>query len=320
MNHPILLAGCLAVATGGALMVLLGGDTRVEKRVASVARPEAKARTTANALDRVARKKQIAESLKELENKAGKSRANLQTRIEQAGLAITRQQFLMISAGLGLALGALTFLKTHSVLAAAAVALIAALGLPNFVLARLRLRRINKFVLNFPNAMDIIVRGVKAGLPLGDTVRIIAAEASEPVKSEFRKIVESQSLGLSLSEAVERLATRVPITETNFFAIVINIQGKAGGNLSEAIANLSRVLRERKKMKGKIGAMSMEAKASAAIIGAVPFLVTGALYVASPNYISLLWTTSHGRMIAGIAIAWMEIGVAMMKKMIAFDF
>src|SRR5208283_5889302 len=130
---------------------------------------------------------------------------------------------------------------------------------------------------------------------------------------------ETQAMGLSLGEAVDRLAQRVPVTEANFFAIVINIQAKAGGNLSEALGNLSRVLRERKKMKGKIVAMSMEAKASAAIIGAVPFLVVGALYASSPQYVSLLWSTAHGRMIAGIAICWMAIGVAMMKKMIAFD-
>jgi tight adherence protein B len=200
------------------------------------------------------------------------------------------------------------------------VAVTATVGLPQLVLARLRIRRISKFVGHFPTAIDIIVRGIKSGLPLGDTIRIAAAESQEPVKSEFRRVVESLSLGMTLPEAVERMAQRVPIAETNFFSIVIAVQGKAGGNLSEAMGNLSRVLRERKKMKGKISAMSMEAKASAAIIGAVPFLVVGALYVSSPKYVSLLWLTSHGRMISEIAICWMAIGVAMMKKMIAFDF
>jgi tight adherence protein B len=111
------------------------------------------------------------------------------------------------------------------------------------VLKQMRKRRINKFIANFPNAIDLVVRGVKAGLPLGDTMRIAANETVEPVKTEFRKIVEAVSLGLTLPEAVERMAQRVPITETNFFSIVIVIQGKAGGNLSEAMANLSRVLR-----------------------------------------------------------------------------
>ena len=123
-------------------------------------------------------------------------------------------------------------------------------------------------------------------------------------------IVEAQAMGLSLGEAVDRLAQRVPVTETNFFAIVINIQAKAGGNLSEALGNLSRVLRDRKKMKGKIGAMSMEAKASAAIIGSCRSSSSALLYVSSPTYISLLWTTTHGKIVAGVAIAWMGIGVA----------
>jgi tight adherence protein B len=196
----------------------------------------------------------------------------------------------------------------------------ATIGAPQLTLARLRIRRINKFVSNFPTAIDIIVRGIKSGLPLGDTIRIAATESPEPVKSEFRRIVEALSIGMTLPEAIERMAQRVPIAETNFFSIVIAIQNKAGGNLSEALGNLSRVLRERKKMKGKITAMSMEAKASAAIIGAVPFLVVGALYVSSPKYISLLWSTTHGKMISVIAICWMGIGIAMMKKMIAFDF
>ena len=199
-------------------------------------------------------------------------------------------------------------------------ALIGGLGLPRFALARLRKHRIDKFIAEFPNAIDIIVRGVKAGLPLGDCLRVIANEASEPVRGEFRMITETQAMGLSLGEAVDRLAQRVPVTEANFFAIVINIQAKAGGNLSEALGNLSRVLRERKKMKGKIGAMSMEAKASAAIIGAVPFVVVGLLYVSSPTYVSLLWKTHHGLIVSGIAMVWMGIGIAMMKKMISFDF
>ena len=183
---------------------------------------------------------------------------------------------MVISAISGLAVAVLAFATSRSLYIAGPAAIIGVFGLPTFILAQMRKRRIAKFLVEFPNAIDIIVRGVKAGLPLGDCLRIIANEASDPVKSEFRMIVETQAMGLSLGEAVDRLAQRVPVTETNFFAIVINIQAKAGGNLSEALGNLSRVLRERKKMKGKIGAMSMEAKASAAIIGVVPFVVVGA--------------------------------------------
>ena len=318
VNNMVLAAGCVILACGGLAFAFAGGDSRADKRRAALKKTEAK--SNPGAVDKAAKKKQIAESIKELENKAKGKRPDLQTRIEQAGLSMSRQQFLIVFAVGALVLGGFVYLKSESALLAALVVAMSGLGLPNLVLAQLRARRISKFVSIFPNALDIIVRGIKAGLPLGDTLRIIANESPEPVRSEFRRIVEAQALGLPLPEAVEKMAQRVPVSETNFFSIVIGIQNKAGGNLSEAIGNLSRTLRERKKMKGKIGAMAMEAKASAVIIGAVPFVVTGLLYLSSPKYISLLWSTQHGRIISVIAIFWMSIGVAMMKKMINFDF
>jgi len=317
-NTLILAAGCAILAGGALAFMLVSGDSRVDKRRAALKRPETTA--VADAADRAAKKKQIVENIKELEHKSKRKRADLQTRIEQAGLSIPRQKFLIIVAAAALAVGLFVYMKSGSPPLAALVAAMVAFGAPNFVLARLRKRRIAKFVDIFPNALDIIVRGVKAGLPLGDTLRIIANETPEPVQSEFRRVAESQALGLPLDEAVEKMAQRVPISETNFFAIVIGIQAKSGGNLSEAIGNLSRTLRERRKMRGKIKAMAMEAKASAVIIGAVPFVVTGLLYASSPKYISLLWSTEHGRIIAAIAIFWMSIGVVMMRKMINFDF
>ncbi len=318
VNNLVLAAGCVILACGGLAFALAGGDSRAEKRRAAVKKPEAKANVAS--VDRAAKKKQIAENIKDLEKKAKRKGPDLQTRIEQAGLSIPRRQFLIVFAAIAVALGGLVYVKSGSALVAALVVAMSGLGLPNLVLARLRARRINKFVAIFPNALDIIVRGIRAGLPLGDTLRIIANETPEPVRSEFRKIVEGQALGLPLSEAVEKMAQRVPVSETNFFSIVIGIQAKAGGNLAEAVGNLSRTLRERKKMKGKIGAMAMEAKASAVIIGCVPFVVTGLLYLSSPKYISLLWTTQHGEIISAIAIFWMCIGVVMMKKMVSFDF
>jgi tight adherence protein B len=318
VNNVILTVGCVIVGCGGLALAFASGDSRAGKRRAAVKKTEAKARS--GAIDKAAKKKQIVENIKDLEKKSRRARPDLQTRIEQAGLSTSSRQFMILFAAVAAALGGLTYFKSGSPLLAGLVAAMSALGLPNLVLARLRARRINKFVAIFPNALDILVRGVSAGLPLIDTLRIIANESPEPVRSEFRRIVEAQALGLPLAEAVEKMASRVPVSETNFFSIVIGIQSKAGGNLSEAIGNLSRTLRERKKMKGKINAMAMEAKASSVIIGAVPFVVTGLLYLSSPKYISLLWTTEHGRIVAAIAIFWMSIGVAMMKKMISFDF
>jgi tight adherence protein B len=318
VNSGLLASGIVAVAVGGLAFAVLGGESRAENRRRAIGKSDKIER--AAMVDRAAKKKQIAESLLDLEKKSKRKRVDFQTRIEQAGLSIKRDRFLLIFVAIGLVLGMLVYLKSGSFLLAFLAATTIIVGMPNFVISRLRARRIKKFVDVLPSALDIIVRGVRAGLPLGDTLRIIANEAQEPVRSEFRKVVESQALGISTSEAVAKLAQRVPTTESNFFAIVIEIQSKAGGNLAEAIGNVSKTVRERKKMKGKIGAMSMEALASAAIIGAVPFVVVGALYAVSPDYIGLLFTTNHGRLISVIALGWMSIGAMMMKKMINFDF
>jgi tight adherence protein B len=318
VSHPLILAGFVAVALGGLAFALGSGDSKAKKRQAALQKGAVK--TKDNAVEKIARKKQIADSLKDLEKRRGQTRLTLEMKIQQAGLSLSRQQFIIFSVVGALIFAFMVFLASNSLYIAGPAGIIGLLGLPNVTLAQLRKRRISKFIAEFPNAIDIIVRGVKAGLPLGDCLRIIANEAAEPVRGEFRIITETQAMGLSLGEAVDKLAQRVPITEANFFAIVINIQSKAGGNLSEALGNLSRVLRERKKMKGKIGAMSMEAKASAAIIGAVPFVVVGLLYASSPAYVSLLWTTHHGMIVTGAALIWMGIGIAMMKKMITFDF
>jgi tight adherence protein B len=192
-------------------------------------------------------------------------------------------------------------------------------GLPRWVLSFLRKRRLKKFLNAFPDAVDVIVRGVKAGLPLGDCLRVIAHEAAEPVRTEFRLAIEAAAIGLSLGESVDRIPERVPVPEASFFAIVINIQQKAGGNLAEALTNLSRVLRDRKKLKGKVQAVSSEAKASAAIIGSLPFIVGILVWLISPRYIELLWLTSGGRVVIGVCLTWMLIGCLVMRKMINFE-
>ena len=317
INNTVLAAGLAIISLGGLAFVFSGGNSRADGRRALVAKPEQKVNVAA---DRAAKKKQMSDSLKDLEKKSKRKGPDLAGRIEQAGLPINARQFIMISIATGVGVAGFTFFKSESFLMAGLFGVMAGLGLPNLVLSRLRSRRINKFIDLLPNGLDIIVRGVKAGLPLGDTLRIVSNESPEPLRGEFRKLVESVALGLPLDEAAEKMAQRVPVSETNFFSIVIGIQLKAGGNLSEAIGNLSRTLRERKKMKGKIKAMAMEAKASAAIIGAVPFIVTLLLYLSSPKYISLLWLTQHGRVVAAIACFWMSIGIVMMRKMIKFDF
>ena len=151
-------------------------------------------------------------------------------------------------------------------------------------------------------------------------MKMITVEAPEPLKSEFRAIIETQAIGIPLGEACGKLYERMQVPEANFFGIVIAIQQKAGGNLAEALGNLSRVLRDRKKMKGKIQAMSQEAKASASIIGALPVAVMTLVWVTSPQYINLLFTEPLGNVMLVGSVMWMSMGILVMKKMINFDF
>ena len=314
------LIGIAVLAAIAAIFPSLFGDDVAKRRQEVIKNTGSRRVVNERVVDQAARRKQVTDSLKEIENKASAKRQTIQAKITQAGFEWTRNQFFLASFGLGVVLGGLVFFLNGSMLAAGPVFLVGALGLPNWTLIYLRNRRFKRFRLAFPDALDIIIRGVKAGLPLGDCMRIIAAESGEPVRSEFRQIIQSQAIGLGLSESVERLADRVPIPEASFFAIVIAIQQKAGGNLSEALANLSRVLRERKKMQGKIKAMSSEAKASAMIIGALPFAVGFLVWLTSPHYIELLWLTSTGHMVIVGCLIWMGIGIGVIKKMISFDF
>ena len=170
-----------------------------------------------------------------------------------------------------------------------------------------------------PDAIDIMVRGLKAGLPLSDAMRIIATESAPPLGPEFMEVVEGQRLGIAIDQGIERMFERIPLPEVSFLGIVIGIQSKSGGNLSEALGNLSRVLRERKKLKAKIRSMSQEAKSSAAIIGSLPFLIVGALVFISPDYLEPLFSTSTGHMILIGSGVWMLGGILVMRSMINFD-
>ena len=326
MDLSVLAVAILAaVSTGGVAYALvypyLSGDIRREKRQSVVATNAGSQRVVRDrSQDLLNKRKQVADSLKELDAKQkAQHKVNLERRITQAGLAWSKPKYFLFSAACGCGAALALFVASHEPIMAGLGLVIGALGVPNWLLGFLKKRRIKKFIAEFPNAMDVIVRGIKSGLPLGDCLRIIAAESSEPVGGEFRTIVETQTLGVPVGEACMKLFERIPTAEANFFGIVIQIQQKAGGNLSEALGNLSRVLRERKKMRGKIIAMSMEAKASAAIIAALPFIVAILVYLSSPRYIELLWITQTGKLVMAASGFWMFMGVMAMKKMISFD-
>jgi tight adherence protein B len=323
-TDTLLVAGLAMIAAGGIFYAFvypyLSGDARAEKRQAALQQSGVPIKRGIDRNQEVAqRRKQITESLKELEAKGKAKKVSLEARIRQAGLTWTPMMFFVISGAIGVGVAAIVFFVSGEALYALGGLFIGALGVPRWLLSHLKKRRLKKFTVEFPNSVDVIIRGIKAGLPLGDCLRIIASEGQEPVRSEFRQIIESTTMGLTISESVERLVERVPTPEASFFAIVISIQQKAGGNLSEALTNLSRVLRDRKKMQLKVKAMSSEAKASAGIIGSLPFFVGGLVYLSSPRYIELLWITSTGRMVLLVSGFWMLIGILSMKKMINFN-
>ena len=314
----------VAVAIGGVAWVfvypMLSGERQAERRKESVTRTGAAAPARVSRNAQKSRREQVEGTLKDIESRQAKKSIPLHMKISQAGLSWSKRQYIIISAAMGVAAFLLFVLIDAGLWAALAMAFAAGFGMPMWLLKYLKKRRENAFLAAFPDAVDTIVRGIKAGLPLLDFMRMIAVDAPEPVRSEFRTIMETQAIGMPIGEACGKLYERIPVAEANFFGIVIAIQQKAGGNLSEALGNLSRVLRDRKKMKAKIQAMSMEAKASASIIACLPIAVMVLVYITSPQYIELLWTHPMGRMMLAACAMWMSIGVMVMRKMINFDF
>ena len=325
-DYDIIFASLVAIAAAALLFGIIypavDERARLQRRAATITgrgtQTAPRDKRSANELQK--RKKIIADSLQEVENRAQKKlQPKLESRIIQAGLNLSPMTFMVGAVSIGLLSGLLFYILTDNTLIAIGVIITFSLGAPNWFLNFLRKRRIDKFVLNFPPTLETIVRGIRAGLPLNDCFNVIASEAQEPVRSEFRNLIESIAIGLTVGEAAERLSERIPIPETTFFSIVLAIQEKTGGNLGETLSNLATVLRDRKKLREKIKALSAEATISAAIIGSLPFLVIAAIYMTTPGYLTVLFTTSPGKIILGGGLLWMSIGVFIMRQMINFD-
>ncbi|RIK85274.1 MAG: pilus assembly protein [Hyphomicrobiales bacterium] len=323
-----LVAMSAAALAYGLMFSTIENEKKAGRRLETVKRAETDRLVVKASRDRLAeaakRRKSVQDTLKELETRQKSRSARtlkppLKVQIRQAGLTLSMQRFYVWSVVTGFLLAFVLLIFGAPLLVVAGGLVAGTLGLPRWYVAFRRQRRVKAFLEELPNALDVIVRAVKSGLPLNDAVRLIASESPEPVRSEFRRVVESQQLGLSLPEAVLRMPETMPCPEASFFGIVIQIQNQAGGNLSEALGNLSKVLRDRKKMKAKIQALSMEAKASAAIIGALPFIVAFLVYLTSPAYIMPLFTTSIGHLILVVSAVWMSMGIFVMKKMMNFD-
>ena len=326
MEQKTLIVGGLILLAVVAVIILTftgGAEEKAKKRVASMSGNGARARGGKATVDNTAkdRRKKLEESLSKLDEKQKenkkKQRHTIEQKLEQAGLSVTPQQFYIASLVVAVVLGLVGVVSGQQPLVAGGMFVVGGLGLPRWFVGMAKARRQKKFITEFSNAIDVIVRGVKSGLPVNECLKIIAREAAVPVNEEFHILTESIRVGLSLDQALERMYTRMPVQEVNFFAIVLMIQQKTGGNLAEALGNLSNVLRSRKMMEGKIKALSAEAKASAMIIGALPFLVGGAVHLSAPEYLAPLFTTQNGNFLLLGAGIWMAIGIFIMKNMIA---
>lgn len=302
----------------------ISGDRTAEQRMKGVTENRGSRKARIVQVEETNNRRQaVAETLKELEERQSKNKKeSLRVKLLRAGLDISTNMFWMASvvAGIVIAAASVFALPTMPPIAFAAFGFIGAFGLPRWFVGFLTKRRQKKFVTSFADAIDVIVRGVKSGLPLNECLAIIARESPEPLRSEFQEVVDQQRVGVSLTEALERLMARMPLPEVRFFAIVIGIQQQAGGNLSEALGNLSGVLRARKQMAAKVQALSAEAKASAMVLGSLPPGVMIMVYLTTPDYISVLWTDKFGQFLVFCAAAWMCCGLLVMKKMIAFKY
>jgi len=317
----ILLALLLVVAGGGAFWALSGPSDATRKRVAAVSGAGGKARGRAATpqQDAAARRKNVAVMLKDIEKNKVRERPTLRRRLEQAGFFKTSPRTFWIICGcLAVGTAFLCLVTGQKPLVIGLAAFAVGLGFPRWVLGFLAARRMKKFTSHFATAIDVIVRSVRSGLPVNEAMRIVAKESPEPVRSEFNKLVEGLKVGVTMEQGLQRMRDSMPTSEVGFFAIVMTIQAKAGGNLSEALGNLSAVLRDRKRLQGKIQAMSSEAKASAMIIGALPPSVMGLVYLTTPGYMKPLFTEKTGNLLLLGCLVWMSMGVMVMRKMINF--
>lgn len=326
MDQQVVISAILALVGFGALAFFLLAPTtndKAKKRLTSLeTKKNARRASAAAATDKENkdRRRKVSEALSKIdgknkEAKKAKKRVTLQQKLEQAGLGFGPREFYIGSVVAALFLAFIGFISGQKLIVTVGLLFIGGFGLPNWYVGFQISRRQKKFADEFSNAIDVIVRGVKSGLPVNECLKIIAAEAPKPVNEEFEQLVEGFRIGLSLEQGMTRMYERMPLQEVSFFGIVLMIQQKTGGNLAEALTNLAGVLRGRKLMEGKIKALSSEAKASAMIIGALPFLVMGAVKVSSPTYLDPLFTTPTGNFILLGAGLWMSMGIYVMKSM-----
>ncbi len=246
--------------------------------------------------------------------------AVLRARLAKTGYNMSPAQYVLLCLGVGAAIIlAVVFALRQPVAIGLAAGVVAGVGLPHLAIGWLGARRVGKFLDLFPEAIDLIVRGLKSGLPVTESMAAVGREVADPVGGEFRHIADAVRLGQDLESALWDAGARVDTADFKFFIICLSVQKETGGNLSETLENLSDILRRRRQMKLKIKAMSSEARASAYIIGSLPLIMLGVLYMMNPEYIATLFTDLRGRMMLGIGVGVQLVGVAVMAKMVRFE-
>ena len=243
----------------------------------------------------------------------------LANRLDRTGKGWTLSQYAYASIGLGIGAAILLYLRSGSVGLALAIGVFVGAGLPHFIVSRAIKKRTAQFNAKFPDAIELLVRGLRSGLPVTETLAVVAQEVPGPVGEEFKGVVERIKIGRTMEEALQQTADRLDIPEFNFFGITLAIQRETGGNLAETLSNLSDVLRKRAQMKLKIKAMSSESKASAYIVGALPFIVFGMILWINPSYIGGFFEDDR-LIVTGLGgLVWMSIGAFIMAKMVNFE-
>ena len=332
MLTTVLIAVLGFVTIAGLGWVFVGGggsaETALKRAQAFNGNAEAK-RTARKSNNREAtaeqRRREIVSKLKDAERQERKARVTLRAKLQQAGLAGNVGKFWLISIIVGLMAGAAVWFFAGGALqpaarpfAALGVAFAAGFGLPRWVVGFLAGKRAKQFTAEFANAVDIIVRGIKSGLPVHDCLKIIGRESPAPLGPLFQRLVENVGMGMTLEQGLEKMYEAMPTPELRFFAIVVGIQQKTGGNLAEALTNLTTVLRARKMMREKIKALSSEAVASAGIIGSLPPGVMLIVSITTPSYTQVMFTDPRGHVMLLAGGMWMAMGIFVMKKMISF--
>lgn len=336
----LMIAVLAFVAIAGIGMALSGGDgdaARKRARAIGAGTTVAGKGRAGKAMDESAKRRAKTQEMLDTLRKQGEARRKtnaaqtIKAKLMQAGLEVPVTTFWIFSAILGAVCGFLIYMSGFDGLTVAGISFRSrpilvvgafiggGIGLPRFVLGSMIKGRHKKMINQFADALDIIVRGVKSGLPLNECIRIISKESPEPLRAEFATLADNLAMGAGTERALNMFYKRVPLQEVNFFVIVLLIQAKAGGNLSEALGNLSTVIRSRKMMREKIKAMSSEAKASAMIIGSLPFAVGLLVFLTTPDYILELFRTETGHVVLATGSTLMFTGIMTMKKMINFD-